>query len=231
MAKALQVENVYKSFKIGIQETTILRNLSFSVENGQFLSIMGPSGCGKSTLLYLLGGLDNPSKGSISIDGKDYSSMSEKEKSRLRRRKVGFVFQFYNLVQNLNVEDNILLPLLLDGKRASDYSQKLKDILEITNMSARAKYYPNELSGGQQQRVAIARALIFDPDIILADEPIGNLDSKSGFEIMNLFGTVNKEFHKTIVQVTHSVEASKYSSRLIKLKDGEITEDTPVICD
>lgn len=148
--------------------------------------------------------------------------MKEKEKSALRRQRLGFVFQFYNLIPNLNVEDNILLPLLLDGKNPNKYKKKLDELLEIIGMTTKRKFTPRELSGGQQQRVSIARALIFDPDIILADEPIGNLDSKSGMQIMKLFNDINKDLRKTIVQVTHSLESSHYGNKIVNLKDGKI---------
>lgn len=186
---------------------------------------MGPSGCGKSTLLYILGGLDLPTGGEVYSFGRSYKDMSEKEKSKMRRTKIGFVFQFYNLVPNLNVEDNILLPILLDGKKIKDYENPLSEILEITGLTERRKFKPRELSGGQQQRVAIARALLFGPELILADEPIGNLDSKSGIEIMELFKKINREMGKTIIQVTHSEEAALYGTRLIRMKDGVIKED------
>ncbi len=225
MTSAIEVNNLYKSFKLGKESLNILKNLSFSIEKGEFVSIMGSSGCGKSTLLYLLGGLDIPSSGSIIVNGKDYATMKEKQKSIMRRRELGFVFQFYNLVPNLNVEDNILLPLLLDGKKPKDYEQELEKILDVIEMSSRKKHTPRELSGGQQQRVAIARALLFNPEIILADEPIGNLDSKSGVEIMKLFKTINKEYGKTIVQVTHSIEAASFGSRTLYIKDGEVDKD------
>lgn len=225
MNKAIEVKNLYKSFKLGKESVDVLKDIDFAVNKGEFLSIMGPSGCGKSTLLYLLGGLDNPTSGNIIINGKDYSTLNEKKKSIMRRREVGFVFQFYNLVQNLNVEDNIMLPLLLDGKSPKNYEKELKEILDVIDMSNRRKHTPRELSGGQQQRVAIARALLFSPEIILADEPIGNLDSKSGMDIMRLFKTINKEYGKTIVQVTHSSEAATYGGRILKLKDGEIELD------
>lgn len=225
MIKAIEVNNLYKSFKLGKESVEVLTDLSFTIDRGEFVSIMGPSGCGKSTLLYLLGGLDNPSSGNIIINGKDYSSIKEKERSMMRRRELGFVFQFYNLVPNLNVEDNILLPLLLDGKKPKAYEKELNRILDIIDMGSRKKHTPRELSGGQQQRVAIARALLFNPEIILADEPIGNLDSKSGMEIMKLFKTINSELGKTIVQVTHSIEAASYGSRILNLKDGEIETD------
>lgn len=222
MNNVIEVKNMFKAFMLGKEKLDILKNINFTVANGEFVSIMGPSGCGKSTLLYLIGGLDTPSEGSIKIDGNDYSDMNEKQKSIMRRRILGFVFQFYNLVPNLNVEDNILLPLLLDRKNPKEYERKLANILEIMKMTARRKHTPRELSGGQQQRVAIARALIFDPDIILADEPIGNLDSKSGTEIMELLQSINNDMNKTIIQVTHSVEASLYGTRTIHLKDGII---------
>jgi putative ABC transport system ATP-binding protein len=225
MIKAIEVNNLYKSFKLGKESVEVLTDLSFIIDKGEFVSIMGPSGCGKSTLLYLLGGLDNPSSGNIIINGKDYSSIKEKERSMMRRRELGFVFQFYNLVPNLNVEDNILLPLLLDGKKPKAYEKELNKILDVIDMGSRKKHTPRELSGGQQQRVAIARSLLFNPEIILADEPIGNLDSKSGIEIMKLFKTINIELGKTIVQVTHSVEAASYGSRILNLKDGEIETD------
>lgn len=222
MNNIIETKNMCKSFKLAKEKINILKNINLNIEKSQFVSIMGPSGCGKSTLLYLLGGLDNPSTGTVSILGKDYSSMKEKQKSIMRRRDLGFIFQFYNLVPNLNVEDNILLPLLLDGKNPKHYEKKLDKILDIINMTTKRKFTPRELSGGQQQRVAIARALIFDPEIILADEPIGNLDSKSGTQIMELFKTINVELGKTIVQVTHSRESANYGTNIINLKDGKI---------
>jgi len=216
------VKSIYKSFELGKEKVDILNGLSFNVRRGEFLSIMGPSGCGKSTLLYILGGLDEPSRGNVTINGRDLFSMKEKEKSLMRRRKIGFVFQFYNLVPNLSVEDNIMLPLLIDGKKTKDLKNGLSKMLEITGLNSRRKHTPSELSGGQQQRVAIARALLFNPEIILADEPIGNLDSKTGTEIMNLFKDINKEFNKTIVQVTHSDEAAGYGTDILRIRDGEI---------
>mgnify|MGYP001601924795 FL=1 len=218
----IEVENLYKSFDLGKEKVDVLKKLSFNVRKGEFLSIMGPSGCGKSTLLYLLGGLDKPSKGNIVINGKKLTSMSEREKSLMRRREIGFVFQFYNLVPNLSVEDNIMLPLLIDGKKAKDLKNDLNKMLDITGMTSRKKHTPGELSGGQQQRVAIARALLFNPQIILADEPIGNLDSKTGTEIMNLFRDINREFNKTIIQVTHSEDAAIYGTDIMRIRDGEI---------
>lgn len=220
--RAIEVFDLNKNFKVGKEEINVLKDLNFSVDKGEFLSIMGPSGCGKSTLLYLLGGLDKPSSGIVNVNGKDLSKLSEKQKSIMKRRELGFVFQFYNLVPNLSVEDNILLPIILDGGKIKDYSCKLTEILDRIEMSHKRKVTPRELSGGQQQRVAIARALVFEPDIILADEPIGNLDSKTGTEIMRLFKNINKDLGKTIIQVTHSQESAAYGTSILKLRDGEI---------
>ena len=222
MESIVKVENLKKVFRVGKEDTTILRGLNFEVEKGEFISIMGPSGCGKSTLLYLLGGLDTPTSGTVSINGKDLSKFKQKEMCKMRRQDIGFVFQFYNLVPNLTVIDNILLPVLLDGKKTQDYKEKLDELLDIIGMKERVKHTPRELSGGQQQRVAIARALLYNPALILADEPIGNLDSKSGTEIMQLFKDINEKYNTTIIQVTHSEEAALYGTRTIRMKDGMI---------
>lgn len=218
----ISVNNLIKKFKIGSNEQTVLNDVSFDVNEGDFVSIMGPSGCGKSTLLYLLGGLDKPTSGSILINNKEISTIKEKEISSMRRNEIGFVFQFYNLVPNLTVEDNIMLPIILDKKKPKDYEKKLQELLEITELTEKRKMKPQNLSGGQQQRVAIARALIFNPLIILADEPIGNLDSKTGTTIMELFREINKKYNTTIVQVTHSLESAQYGNRIINFKDGKI---------
>ncbi|WP_111944858.1 ABC transporter ATP-binding protein [Clostridium fallax] len=229
MDKIIEVKNLYKSFKAGSEEVTVLNNISLEVLRGQFLSIMGPSGCGKSTLLYLMGGLDSPTKGEILLLGKNISTLSDKNISKLRRREMGFVFQFYNLVQNLTVEDNILLPILLDGGNPRHHKEDLNKILDIIELSHKRKSTPRELSGGQQQRVAIARALINNPDIIFADEPIGNLDSKTGTEIMKLFQRINKEESMTIVNVTHSRESADYGTDILFLKDGVIVNSEKVL--
>lgn len=220
---AIEVKNLNKSFKLGKNdEVKVLKNLNFTVKKGSFLSIMGPSGCGKSTLLYLLGGLDNPTSGVINVNGRDISTLKEKEKAKMKRREVGFVFQFYNLVPNLTIEDNILLPLLMDGKKIKNYKEDLNNILDLVGLKDKRKMTPRELSGGQQQRVAIARALLFKPEIILADEPIGNLDSKTGESIMELFRDINKKFGTTIVQVTHAESSAYYGDSILRLLDGEI---------
>lgn len=224
MENIIEVKDLNKTFLLGELSVDVLKDINMSVEKGEFITIMGPSGSGKSTLLYLLGGLDKPTTGKILIKGQDISALSDEEQSIMRRREVGFVFQFYNLVPNLTVEDNVMLPLLLDGKKINKYRDKLDEILDVVELSDRKKHTPRELSGGQQQRVAIARALINEPDIILADEPTGNLDSKTTEEVMNLFQKINREKGKTILQVSHSLETAKYGNRIINVKDGRVWE-------
>ena len=226
--QVIKAEGLRKSFGEGANQTEVIKGIEFEVEKGQFVSIMGPSGCGKSTLLYLLGGLDTPSSGTVLIENKNIFDMSDRKRSKLRCNKLGFVFQFYNLVQNLTVEENILLPLKMMNKsvKSNAYTQKLAEILEIVNLSDKKKLYPNQLSGGQQQRVAIARAVINEPAIILADEPTGNLDSENGKIVMELFREINKKKGITIVQVTHDEEKVAYGNRLIRMLDGKICEDT-----
>ncbi len=220
MAVLVEAIGLGKTFTLGLVKVKALENINLEIEKGQFVSIMGPSGSGKSTLLYLIGGLDKPTAGSVRIKGKDLSVMNDPEASLLRRREIGFIFQFYNLIPNLTVEENIMLPVLLDGKRLKDYRYKLDEILADVSLTDRRHHTPRELSGGQQQRVAIARALINEPDLILADEPIGNLDTKTGFEIMKLLKKINQEKGKTIIQVTHSHEAANYGDQIINLRDG-----------
>ena len=219
---AITIKDLNKSFVNGRETAHVLKNINLNVEKGEFVSIMGPSGCGKSTLLYLLGGLDKPTSGSVSLYGTDLSQMKEKDLCDMRSDKIGFVFQFYNLVPNLNVEDNIALPLMIAGKKRSSYKKKIDEVLDIIGMKDKRKLTPRELSVGQQQRVAIARALVFDPEILFLDEPIGNLDSKTGTRIMELFREINKRLGMTIVQVTHSEEAALYGTKLVRVRDGEI---------
>lgn len=219
---AVEAKNIIKEFKIGNATTRVLKDISLQVMKGEFVSIMGQSGSGKSTLLYILGGLDTPTNGKVYINGTDISNFDDDKMSIIRRRNIGFVFQFYNLIPNLNVEENIMLPLLLDGKNLKDYKNQLNEILDIVGLCDRRKYTPRELSGGQQQRVAIARALIGKPEILFADEPTGNLDSKTGTEIINLLSKINKESGQTIIMVTHSLEAAESSSRIITVLDGVI---------
>ncbi|ABR49219.1 ABC transporter related [Alkaliphilus metalliredigens QYMF] len=224
MQTMIQSVELYKSFILGTISVEVLKDINLSITKGEFITIMGPSGSGKSTLLYLMGGLDKPTTGKIIINGQDISTLSDQKQSVMRRREVGFVFQFYNLVPNLTVEENIMLPILLDGKKTKNYREKLDEILDIVELSDRKTHTPRELSGGQQQRVAIARALINEPDIILADEPTGNLDSKTTEEVMKLLQRINEEKGKTIVQVSHSLETAKYSNRIINVKDGKVWE-------
>ncbi|MGM0215343.1 ABC transporter ATP-binding protein [Enterococcus sp. AZ109] len=221
---AVEGQNITKQYQVGTVDTTVLKNLSVKIDRGEFVSIMGPSGSGKSTLLYILSGLDAPTKGIVLLNGRDISRLEDGKMSVLRRRSIGFVFQFYNLIPNLNVEENILLPVLLDGKDMKAYKEKLDHILEIVGLTQRRKHTPRELSGGQQQRVAIARALINDPDIIFADEPTGNLDSKSGTEILTLLQKINQEQGKTILMVTHSEDAAQYGNRMIFVRDGVVEQ-------
>lgn len=223
MIPIIETVNLFKTYKLGNVDIEVLKEINVTVYEGEFVSIMGPSGSGKSTLLYLMGGLDKPTSGSIKIAGKELATMNDKAQSIMRRRNIGFVFQFYNLIPNLDIEENIMLPILLDGKKIKNHKKELDEILEIVGLSDRRRHTPRELSGGQQQRVAIARALINQPDIILADEPIGNLDSKSGTEIMELFQRINQEKGKTIIQVTHSAESAEYSRRIIHVKDGRVS--------
>ena len=218
----INVNEVSKSFGEKDNVNLVLDKVSLDIKKGEFVSLMGESGSGKSTLLYIIGGLDKPTDGTVVIDAKDINTLKEKEIARFRRQDIGFVFQFYNLVQNLTVEENIMLPVVMDGKKEKDYKDRLDKILKIVGLEDKRKALPNQLSGGQQQRVSIARAVILSPKVILADEPIGNLDSKSGEEVMKLFKTLNKEEGVTILQVTHSEESAKYGDRIVRLKDGKI---------
>ena len=222
MGHIIEINNICKSFGAKENRTQVLKDVSLTVEKGEFLSLMGASGSGKSTLLYLLGGLDTPDSGEIMLNGRNIAKLRDKEISKLRREEMGFVFQFFNLVQNLTVEDNILLPLVMDGKDPKKYREKLDSLLETVGLSDKRRSYPNQLSGGQQQRCAVARAVIYEPQILLADEPTGNLDSKSGTGIMELFKRINEENGITILMVTHAQECAAYSDKVITLCDGRI---------
>ena len=218
----IEVKDVYKQFGKGEAAAKVLNGTSFSIEKGEFVSLMGASGSGKSTMLYLIGGLDRDYEGSIEICGQDIGKMKEKELSKLRLEKMGFIFQFYNLVQNLSVSDNIMLPMNVKGHKPAALKEKLDEILEITGLTEKRKYMPSQLSGGQQQRVAIARAVMGDPEILLADEPTGNLDSHMTEDIMELFAKINKEKGITFLQVTHSPECAEYGTRTIFLENGAV---------
>ncbi|PXX51923.1 putative ABC transport system ATP-binding protein [Hungatella effluvii] len=219
---AVEGRHIVKNFRLGDTVTEVLKDVSLQVMPGEFVSIMGPSGSGKSTLLYILGGLDTPTGGRVLLNGTDISSFGDEKMSVLRRRNIGFVFQFYNLIPNLNVEENIMLPLLLDGQKMERCTDRLDRILDMVGLSDRRRHTPRELSGGQQQRVAIARALIGNPGILFADEPTGNLDTKAGADIMSLLREINRSTGQTIIMVTHSPEAAKSSSRIITVRDGSI---------
>ena len=221
MNTRIEVDNVSKTFGKNTSLNQVLDNACMYVGEGEFVSLMGASGSGKSTLLYLIGGLDREFDGKITLCGKDIGSLKDRELSKLRLQNMGFVFQFYNLGMNLNVEDNILLPATINGKKRSELKKDLDDILSITGLTAKRKAMPSTLSGGQQQRVAIARALLGNPAVILADEPTGNLDSKSTREIMELFARLNKEKVMTILQVTHSDECAAYGTRTVRIDSGK----------
>ena len=219
--KFLEIHDLKKSFGTGEAKQDVLRGMDFTVSKGEFCVLLGPSGSGKSTLLYLIGGLDREFEGNISLCGEDIGSLKDGKLSDLRLKNVGFIFQFYNLVMNLNVEDNIMLPATINGRKRSELKPQLDEILALTGLTEKRKAMPATLSGGQQQRVAIARALLTNPQVILADEPTGNLDSKSTREIMELFARLNKEKGMTILQVTHSEECASYGTRTVRIDSGK----------
>ena len=218
----LKVENLTKIYGKGTTEVIALNNVSFSVEKGEFVAIVGASGSGKSTLLHLIGGVDRPTSGKVYIDGKDVYSLNDDKLAIFRRRQVGLVYQFYNLIPILNVEENITLPLDLDNRKVDN--KHLKHLLELLGLENRKTHLPNQLSGGQQQRTSIGRALITNPTIVLADEPTGNLDSKSSDEIVALLKKTNKEYKQTIIMITHNKEIAKCADRIIKIEDGKIVK-------
>lgn len=219
----IRIENLTKTFRTEEVETLALRGVSLHVDKGEFVAIMGPSGCGKSTLLNILGLLDNPTEGTYILDGNDVTAMKEKHRTALRKGKIGFVFQNFNLIDELNIEDNVELPLRYLNVSAKERKSLVKEALERMGISHRAKHFPQQLSGGQQQRAAIARAVVARPQLILADEPTGNLDSKNGKEVMDLLTELNRA-GTTIVMVTHSQHDAAYTHRVINLFDGKIVE-------
>ena len=218
----LKVENLTKIYGKGTTEVVALNNVSFSVEKGEFVAIVGASGSGKSTLLHLIGGVDRPTSGKVYIDGKDTYSLNDDKLAIFRRRQVGLVYQFYNLIPILNVEENITLPLDLDNRKVDN--KHLKQLLDLLGLENRKTHLPNQLSGGQQQRTSIGRALITNPTIVLADEPTGNLDSKSSDEIVALLKKSNREYKQTIIMITHNMEIAKCADRIIKIEDGKIVK-------
>jgi putative ABC transport system ATP-binding protein len=221
----LEANHVSKHYQMGEVTVDALDGVDFLVGKGEFVAVMGPSGSGKSTLLHLLGGLDKTTDGEVTLGGRRLSVMSDKEVTLARRRNVGFVFQFYNLLPTLTAEENVALPLLIDGKKLKQYQSKIDELLELVGLTDRRKHKPDQLSGGEQQRVAIARAFVNDPDIVLADEPTGNLDSRAGEEIMKLLRRSCDELGQTIVVVTHDPKAASFADRIVFLKDGQIASE------
>ena len=219
----LKVENLCKQYGKGENKVTALDNVSFTVNKGEFVAIVGASGSGKSTLLHLIGGVDRPTSGKVFIDGKDIYKFNDDELAIFRRRQVGLIYQFYNLIPILNVEENITLPLKLDNKNID--KQRLDELIKVLGLEERRTHLPNELSGGQQQRTSIGRAMITNPAIILADEPTGNLDSKASDEIVTLLKKSNKDYKQTIIMRTHNLEIAKVADRIIKIEDGKIVEE------
>lgn len=216
----LRVENLTKVYGSGNNKVVALDNVSFSVEKGEFVSIVGASGSGKSTLLHLLGGVDRPTSGKVLINDTDIFKMDDDELAIFRRRQVGLIYQFYNLIPILNVRENITLPLELDNKRVSD--EEVDNLIKMLGLDKRSKHLPNELSGGEQQRTSIGRALISRPAIVLADEPTGNLDTKASEEIVSLLKKSNKEMKQTIIMITHNLELAKVADKIIEIADGRI---------
>lgn len=216
----LRVENLTKVYGSGNNKVVALDNVSFSVEKGEFVSIVGASGSGKSTLLHLLGGVDRPTSGKVLINDTDIFKMNDDELAIFRRRQVGLIYQFYNLIPILNVRENITLPLELDNKRVSD--EEVDNLIKMLGLDKRSKHLPNELSGGEQQRTSIGRALISRPAIVLADEPTGNLDTKASEEIVSLLKKSNKEMKQTIIMFTHNLELAKVADKIIEIADGRI---------
>ena len=220
----LKIENLKKVFRTEEIETTALNNVSLEINEGEFIAIMGPSGCGKSTLLNILGLLDNPTSGNYYLAGKEVGHLKESERTQARKGNIGFVFQSFNLIEEMNVFENVELPLVYMGISKPDRKKRVEEALKRMSISHRAGHFPNQLSGGQQQRVAIARAVVANPKLILADEPTGNLDSKNGNDVMDLLSELNRE-GTTIIMVTHSQHDAAYSHRVINLFDGEIVTE------
>jgi putative ABC transport system ATP-binding protein len=221
----LVTEGLHKQYELGRHPVTALNGVSLQIHQGEFVAVMGPSGSGKSTLLHLMGGLDRPSGGKIILAGRELSALSDKQATLVRRRNIGFVFQFFNLLPTLSAEENILLPLIIDGKKPREYRDQLNGLLERVGLLDRRDHRPDQLSGGEQQRVALARALITRPSILLADEPTGNLDTKTGTAMMQLLQESARELEQTIIMVTHDPKAAAYADRVIFLRDGEIVEE------
>ena len=222
--EVLRTEDLTREYGFGNNKVVALNHVSFSVEEGEFVTILGPSGSGKSTLLHLLGGVDKPTSGKVYIGGQSIYEMKERELTAFRRREIGQIYQFYNLIPVLNVEENICLPILLDHRQAE--RKDLDELLELLGLTERVNHLPSELSGGQQQRVAIGRALISKPKLILADEPTGNLDQKNSREIIKLFRELNEKYGQTILLITHDEKIAEHAERILVIEDGQIVKDS-----
>lgn len=219
----LKVENLCKVYGKGENEVRALDNVSFSVSKGEFVAIIGPSGSGKSTLLHIIGGVDKPTSGKVYMDGCDVYSQNDEQLAVFRRRQVGLIYQFYNLIPVLNVRENITLPVLMDGRKVDE--KRLRELMDTLDLKGREKHLPNELSGGQQQRVSIGRALMAAPAVVLADEPTGNLDSKNSREIVELLKLSNKKYNQTLIVITHDESIALQADRIISIEDGRIARD------
>lgn len=219
----LKIENISKSYGSGENQVRALDNVNLEIQNGEFIAITGSSGSGKSTLLHIIGSVDKPTSGRVLLEEYDIYQMNDEEQSKLRRKKIALIYQFYNLIPTLNVKENITLPTMLDGGKIDE--SYLNELINLLGLSDRINHLPNELSGGQQQRVSIGRALLNNPTVILADEPTGNLDSKNSKEIMELLKTANEKYKQTIIMVTHDQELAKYAKRIITIEDGKIVKD------
>ena len=223
----LKIENLTKVYGSGENAVTALDHISFSVEQGEFISIIGPSGSGKSTLLHILGGVDKPTSGRVLMNGEDVYARNEEQLAIFRRREVGLIYQFYNLIPVLNVKENITLPALMDGRQVNE--ERLRELIHILNLEGREGHLPNQLSGGQQQRVSIGRALMNAPAVVLADEPTGNLDSKNSQEIVELLKMSNQRYHQTLIMITHDENIALQADRIISIADGKITRDEVIL--
>jgi len=222
--EVIQIKNIRKEYRLGLQLIEALRSVSLSIDKNEYVALMGPSGSGKSTLMNILGCLDTPTSGSYRLNGTEVSEMSEDELARVRNKEIGFVFQTFNLLPRLTARENVALPLVYAGLGSSERKQRAEEVMEMVGLKDRMDHKPNELSGGQRQRVAIARAVVNHPSIILADEPTGNLDTKTSYEIMDIFEAINKNGN-TVILVTHEEDIAKHARRVIRLRDGAIEAD------
>jgi len=227
----ISVRDLTKTYKVGDHEVRALRGVSLDVDAGEFVSVTGPSGSGKSTFMHIVGALDRPTSGTYILDGRDVSRLSKDDLARVRNKKIGFVFQGFNLLSRTSALDNVELPLLYDSKnglKTADRHRKAREVLTLVGLGERIDHFPNQLSGGQQQRVAIARALVTDPAIILADEPTGNLDTRTSIDVMDIFQRLNRERGITIMLITHETDIAEYGTRIIRFRDGRVVSDQPV---